>query len=155
MFNKCIIIINQTRNILQPFYVISQKRKRKKRAVSRKRFISVEQNTRRCSLCFFYSFHYQSDNNKNTPLVVQSINFNIPSLLRHVFHLLLFSSLPTQLPLLLLHAHHLNSHSSSSSSWLLHSCKDLQTLRQAHASLIVTKGLLPISVTSKLMSLYA
>ena len=49
------------------------------------RFISEEQSKRQCSLCLFYSFHHQSDNNKNTPLFVQSINFNIPSLLLSPF----------------------------------------------------------------------
>ena len=123
------------------------------------RFISEEQSKRQCSLCLFYSFHHQSDNNKNTHLFVQSINYNIPSLLRHVFHPLRLSFLPSQLPLLLLlllRTNHLNTHSSSSSSSrLLHSCKDLQTLKQAHASLIVSKGFLPISVASTLMSFYA
>ncbi|KAK7819860.1 hypothetical protein CFP56_039485 [Quercus suber] len=38
---------------------------------------------------------------------------------------------------------------------ILHSCKDLQVLRQAHASLIVSKGSNRFSVASKLISLYA
>ncbi|KAA8518050.1 hypothetical protein F0562_015530 [Nyssa sinensis] len=42
-----------------------------------------------------------------------------------------------------------------SSFSVLHSCEDLQTLKQVHASLIVSTGFEPISVASKLISLYA
>jgi pentatricopeptide repeat protein len=87
--------------------------------------------------------------------------FNILPLL-HVFDRFRFFSLPSKLPLLLFHTHHLKTYyhhltipSSSSSSWLLDSCKDLQTLKQTHAFLIVSEGLGPVTVVSKLMSLYA
>ncbi|KAJ7976688.1 Pentatricopeptide repeat-containing protein [Quillaja saponaria] len=51
--------------------------------------------------------------------------------------------------------HNLTAELSSTSSWLLHSCKHHRTAKQIHASLIVSTGLLPASISSKLMSLYA
>ncbi|CAL5431073.1 unnamed protein product [Camellia sinensis] len=47
------------------------------------------------------------------------------------------------------------SSSSSSSSSMLQLCKELQTLKKFHASLIVSNSFEPISISSKLISLYA
>ncbi|PSS15706.1 Pentatricopeptide repeat-containing protein [Actinidia chinensis var. chinensis] len=62
---------------------------------------------------------------------------------------------------LLLHTHHLRSQCHhltppfSSSSAILTSCKDLQTLKKAHASFIISNGFEPVSVASKLIYLYS
>ena len=80
-----------------------------------------------CILCNIYSYsqstkHVEETTIEHTFVCSIIFNFNISPLLHHIFHHLHFSSLP---------------------SWLFHSCKDLQTLRQSHSSLIVSKGLLP------------
>ncbi|KAF8400242.1 hypothetical protein HHK36_013539 [Tetracentron sinense] len=58
-----------------------------------------------------------------------------------------------------LHIHHLrNNHfpqTISSTSSMLSSCTDLQTLKQIHATLILSNAFQPISFASKLITLYA
>ncbi|KAK9289352.1 hypothetical protein L1049_007507 [Liquidambar formosana] len=71
------------------------------------------------------------------------------------------SSFTSRLPLLL-HTHHLKHHHqhyltrpiSSFSHSLLRSCQEVQTLRQLHASLIVSAGFEPVFIASKLIALY-
>ncbi|KAL6987236.1 hypothetical protein U1Q18_012987 [Sarracenia purpurea var. burkii] len=73
--------------------------------------------------------------------------------MRSSFSSLFFASTlhsSTHKPPPLLPTHHLKT-----SSLILHSCRDLQTLKIAHASLIVSNGFKPISIASKLISLYA
>lgn len=81
----------------------------------------------------------------------------------HVFQRFPTSALLFNLPLLI-RFHHLKPFSthplplspSSSSSSLLQSCKTLQTLKQRHASLIISSGyFLPNLLASKLITLYA
>lgn len=58
----------------------------------------------------------------------------------------------------LFRTHHLNSHYLTCSfpySSLLHSCNNLQALKRIHASLIVSSGFQPLSVASKLITLYS
>ncbi|XVF56247.1 hypothetical protein PTKIN_Ptkin06aG0103500 [Pterospermum kingtungense] len=101
---------------------------------------------------------------RNLQLKVYPSSHNIPLHNFHVFKRFPTSSLLFNLPFLIRFHHlkvkpfsiHYLTHPLSSSSSLLHSCKNLQTLKQLHASLILSSGnFLPTSLASSLITLYA